>query len=184
MIARQRILVLGLAALFTFASLPEPSRAAVVTLSRIDFEFDGSPWTLGWRFAVHEPVFAEALGVYDSGQDGLAGSAEAALWLATGGAPLVQVTIPAGTDATLDGSFRFVPIASILLHPGTDYVIGSYLPGELSTSLFGDNGVVDPLVTVIEARYSAEWTGFAFPAVTEPESGAAAFLGANLRIAP
>lgn len=184
MIIPHKLAALAVASVFALASLPAQSRAAVIELSRVHFEFDGSPWTLGWTFAVREPVFAHALGVYDSGQDGLADSAHVGLWLATGGEPLATAIIPAGTDATLDGFFRFVPIPSLLLTPGTEYVVGSYLPGELATSLGGGNGAVDPLVTVIEARYSPEWTGFAFPGLTDSDSAGTALLGANLRITP
>lgn len=184
MIIPHKLAALAVASVFALASLPAQSRAAVIELSHVHFEFDGSPWTLGLTFAVHEPVFAHALGVYDSGQDGLADSAHVGLWLATGGEPLATAIIPAGTDATLDGFFRFVPIPSLLLTPGTEYVVGSYLPGELATSLGGGNGAVDPLVTVIEARYSPEWTGFAFPGLTDSDSAGTALLGANLRITP
>lgn len=184
MIVVHKFAALALASILAFAGFTGSAQAAVIDLTRVDFEFDGSPWTLGWKFAVHEPVFAHALGVYDSGQDGLADSAHVGLWPATGGAPLARAVIPAGTDATLDGYFRFVPISPLPLTPGTEYVVGSYLPGELATSLGGDNGAVDPLMTVIEARYSPEWTDFAFPGLTDPDSAGVALLGANLRITP
>ncbi|MCP9442298.1 MAG: hypothetical protein NNA20_06865 [Nitrospira sp.] len=184
MITRQSLMTLGLVTFIGLAGSPETSPAAVLELTHTDFEFDGSPWTLGWKFVVHEPAYATALGVYDSGQDGLADSAVIGLWLATGGDPLIEATVPAGTDAPLDGLFRFVPISATPLLPGTEYIIGSYLPGELATSFLGTNGVVDPLVTIIEARYSNPWEGFAFPALTDPDSSGTALLGANLRAAP
>ncbi|MCP9468693.1 MAG: VPLPA-CTERM sorting domain-containing protein [Nitrospira sp.] len=184
MIVPHKFATLALASLLAFAGFPDTTQAAVIDLTHVDFEFDSSPWTLGWTFAVHEPVFAHALGVYDSGQDGLADSAQVGLWLATGGEPLTTVIIPAGTDATLDGFFRFVPISPVVLTPGVEYLVGASSPGELATSFFGDNGVVDPRVTVIEARYSSEWTGFAFPELTDSTSAGGALLGANLRITP
>lgn len=179
-----KLVALALNLSFCLLSMPSFSQAAVVELTRIDFEFDGSPWTLGWKFAVHEPVFAHSLGVYDSGQDGLADSAHVGLWTAAGGDPLATAIIPAGTDATLDGFFRFIPISPVVLTPGVEYIIGSSSPGELATSFFGDNGTVDPRVTVIEGRYSSEWTGFAFPELTDSNSAGGALLGANLRITP
>jgi hypothetical protein len=184
MIIPHKLAAMALVSVIALAGFPDHTRAAVIELTSVGFEFDGSPWTLGWRFAVHEPVFAHALGVYDSGQDGLADSARVGLWLAAGGDPLVQAVIPAGADAVLDGFFRFVPIAPTLLTPGIEYVIGAFLAGEGATSLFGDNGTVDSRVTVIESRYSAEWSGFAFPGLTDPDSAGTALLGANLRITP
>lgn len=184
MIIAHKFAAFALAGVLAFAGFPVSTIAAVIDLSRVDFEFDGSPWTLGWKFTVHEPVFAHSLGVYDSGQDGLADSAQVGLWPAIGGEPLATAIIPAGTDALLDGFFRFVPISPVVLTPGIEYVIGASSPGEPATSFFGDNGVVDPWVTVIEARYSPEWIGFAFPELTDPDSAGVALLGANLHITP
>jgi hypothetical protein len=161
------------------------AQAAAIDLTQIDFEYDGSPWTLGWKFTVNSPSVVESLGVYDSGQDGLVGSAQVGLWLATGGDPLVQTTVPSGTAATLDGHFRFAPIAPTPLDPGTEYIVGSYLPGELATALFGGNGVVAPHVNVIDARYSSTGSAaFGFPGFTDPGTDGAAFLGGNFQLTP
>lgn len=155
--------------------------AAAIDLTQIDFEFDGSPWTLGWKFSVTNPYTVDSLGVYDSGQDGLADSAQVGLWLAAGGGPITQATVPTGTAGELDGYFRYAPIAPTILNPGTEYIVGSYVSGELATALFGGNGTVDPHVTVIDARYSPTGTGFAFPSVTDAGSEGSAFLGGNFR---
>ena len=157
------------------------AQAAAIDLTEIIFEYDGSTWTLGWKFSVTAPTSVEALGVYDSGQDGLAGPAQVGLWLASGGAPLVQTTIAAGTDAALDGYFRFAPVSSTALTPGIEYIVGAHLDSD-ATSLFGGNGIVDPRVSVIDARYSTLGPGFAFPAQTVPGPGGAAFLGGNFQL--
>lgn len=162
----------------------DSASAAAIDLTQIDFEFDASPWTLGWKFSVKAPTSVNALGVYDSGQDGLAGSAQVGLWLASGGAPIVQATVAAGTAAALDGNFRFMPVTPIALTPGIEYIVGSYLNSDLATALFGGNGFVDPRVTVIDARYSSVGSGFAFPGITDPGTEGAAFLGGNLQLAP
>lgn len=162
-----------------------PVLAAGIDLTEVGFEFDGSPWTLGWKFSVNEPVTIQALGIYDSGQDGLAGAAQVGVWLASGGAPLVQTTVAAGTSAGLNGYFRFTPIAPTALAPGIEYIVGSYLDGELATTLVGGNGMVDPHVTVLDVRYSStNWTGFGFPDMTDPGSEGTAFLGANFQLTP
>ncbi len=157
------------------------AQAAVIDLSDVIFEYDGSPWTLGWKFSVAAPTAVGALGVYDSGKDGLAGPAQVALWLASGGAPLVQTTVAAGTDAALDGYFRFVPVASTALVPGIEYIVGAHLDGD-ATSLFGGNGSVDPRVSVIDVRYSAVGSGFAFPDQTDPGTDGSAYLGGNIQL--
>ena len=157
------------------------AQAAAIDLTEIIFEYDGSTWTLGWTFSVTAPTSVEALGVYDSGQDGLAGPAQVGLWLASGGAPLVQTTIAAGTDAALDGYFRFAPVSSTALTPGIEYIVGAHLDSD-ATSLFGGNGIVDPRVSVIDARYSTLGTGFAFPDQTDPGTEGAAFLGGNFQL--
>lgn len=157
------------------------AQAAAIDLTEIIFEYDGSTWTLGWKFAVTAPTSVEALGVYDSGQDGLAGPAQVGLWLASGGAPLVQTTIAAGTAAALDGYFRFAPVSSTALTPGIEYIVGAHLDSD-ATSLFGGNGIVDPRVSVIDARYSTLGTGFAFPDQTDPGTEGAAFLGGNFQL--
>lgn len=175
--------VMGLALFFGVVCTAQPVRAAAIGLTQIDFEYDGSPWTVGWKFTVSNPALVESLGVYDSGQDGLAGSAQVGLWLATGGDPLVQTTVPSGTAATLDGHFRFAPISPTLLTPGTEYIVGSYLSGELATALFGGNGIVDPRVNVIDVRYSGN-AAFSFPGLTDPGTAGVAFLGGNFQLTP
>ncbi len=158
------------------------AQATAIDLTEIIFEYDSSTWTLGWKFSVTAPTSVEALGVYDSSQDGLAGPAQVGLWLASGGAPLVQTTVSAGTDAALDGYFRFVPVSSTALTPGIEYIVGAHLDGDLATSLFGGNGIVDPRVSVIDVRYSSFGSGFGFPDQTDLGTDGAAFLGGNFQL--
>jgi hypothetical protein len=175
---------LALGTLLGFLFWCSSTSAAAIDLTQVDFEYDSSSWTLGWKFSVSAPTTLTALGVYDSGQDGLAGSAQVGLWLASGGAPLVQTTVAAGTAAGLDGHFRFTSVPSTVLTPGVEYIVGSYLNGDLATALFGGNGIVDPRVTVIDARYSSVGSGFAFPDITDPGTEGAAFLGGNFQLTP
>ena len=160
------------------------AQAAAIDLTEIVFEYDSSGLTLGWRFSVATPTSIETLGVYDSNQDGLAGPAQVGLWLASGGAPLVQTTVAAGTSAALDGYFRFTPVTSTPLTPGVEYLVGSHLDGGDATSFFDGNGIVDPRVTVIDARYSSFGSGFGFPDQTDPGTDGAAYLGGNFQLTP
>lgn len=170
--------------LLAFTLWSSSAQAAAIDLTEIVFEYDSSAWTLGWKFSVNESVSIHALGVYDSGQDGLAGPAQVGLWLASGSAPLVQTTVAAGTDAALDGYFRFAPVTETALTPGVEYIVGSHLDGDVATALFGGNGTVDPRVTVIDVRYSSFGSGFGFPDITDSGTDGAAFLGGNFQLTP
>lgn len=174
--------LLAIGILLCFFSRPSAVSAAVIDLTQIDFEYDSSAWTLGWKFSVTAPTSVNALGVYDSGQDGLAGPAQVALWLASGGAPLVQTTVATGTDAALDGYFRFAPVTNTTLTPGVEYIVGAHLDGDMATALFGGNGLVDPRITVIDVRYSSFGSDFGFPDQTDPGTDGAAFLGGNIQL--
>jgi hypothetical protein len=166
-----------------FALWSSLALAAAIDLTEIEFEYDGSPWALGWKFSVSVPTSVETLGVYDSDQDGLSGTAQVGLWLETGGDPIVKATVPSRTAGALDGHFRFAPITPTPLIPGTEYIVGSYLSGELATALFSVNGIVDSRVNVIDVRYSDN-RGFGFPGLTDPGSDGAAFLGSNFQLTP
>ena len=177
--------MVGATCLALFMGIPyvsKPAHAAAIDLTQIDFEYDSSAWTLGWKFSVTAPTSVEALGIYDSGQDGLAGPAQVALWLGSGGTPLVQTTVATGTDAALDGFFRFAPVTSTTLSPGVEYIVGAHLDGDVATALFGGNGLVDPRVSVIDVRYSSVGSGFGFPDQTDPGTDGSAYLGGNFQL--
>ena len=74
-----------------------------------------------------------SLGLFDFQNDGLAQSHAVTIWTSTG-TQLLQVTIPAGTGATLTDGFRYVSIAPFLLVPGT-YTIGGFYAGDSDSSL-------------------------------------------------
>ena len=175
--------LLAIGVFLCFFSRPPSASAAAIDLTQIDFEYDSSAWTLGWKFSVTAQTSVTALGVYDSGQDGLAGAAQVGLWLASGGAPLVQTTVAAGTAAALDGYFRFAPVTSTALTPGTEYIVGAHLDGDLATALFGGNGLVDPRVNVIDVRYSTFGSGFGFQDQTDLGTDGAAYVGGNFQLA-
>jgi hypothetical protein len=92
---------------------------------------------VGWTFNLLQPLTVTAVGWYDDGQDGLSRAFQVGLWQAlTGyfapgstppqllGTPSDGITIPGGTTASLQGSWRVVPLSSPLtLAPG-NYEIG------------------------------------------------------------
>ena len=157
------------------------AQAAAIILTTPGNEYGSGLYTLGFEFTVNSPTLVSALGVYDSNQDGIANPAQVALWLATGGSPLESAVVPSGTGGTLDNFFRFEAITPVLLTPGTNYVIGAFLAGDLASSLNtaqGGAGSIDPNVNVIEDRFSDFDSAFGFPAFTNSFANGA-WLGAN-----
>ena len=82
-------------------------------------------YTIGFDFVVDAgaDVIIDGLGVYDSGQDGLADSHQVGIWDA-GGTLLADVTVPAA-GGTLEGAFRYIDIAELTLTAGATYTIGA-----------------------------------------------------------
>ena len=67
-----------------------------------------SPGSLGHDFDVHRPITVTALGVFDSGADGLARDLTAQIWTRAGSL-LASLTFTAADPGTLVGSDRFKP---------------------------------------------------------------------------
>lgn len=169
------VLALALAAIAS----PVAAQQTAVNLITPGAEYSGSPFTLGFEFTVSSPVSITALGVYDSGADGLTAPASIGLY-DTSGNLLTSGNIAAG-GGTLDGLFRYVTITPFSLTPGTDYVIGSYESDNASSlgTDQGGTGTINPLVTIIQDRYN-ENGSLAYPDLSDGHSGGA-WLGANFQ---
>ncbi len=72
---------------------------------------------LGLDFDVNRPVYVVSVGVFDSGQDGLAFSHVVRIYDRNTQASVVMETIPAGTAAALTDGSRFVALAVPFLLP-------------------------------------------------------------------
>jgi hypothetical protein len=106
---------------------------------------------VGWTFSLLEPITVSQVGWYDDGQDGLSRSFQVGLWSSGTqllGDPTAGILIPGGTQATLDGVWRVVDLATPLeLQPG------SYLLGGLDSATtpdiikFASTGTGDPSLT-------------------------------------
>ena len=180
---RQVVVAFAVVAVITgFAA--NTAHAAAINLTSPGDEYSSGLYTLGFEFTVSSPFTVGSLGVYDSGQDGLPSAANVAIWLASGGAPLVSAVVGSGTMGELDNFFRYVGIAPLTLTPGTHYVIGAYLPVGTASSyntLQGGSGTVDPTVTIVVDRYSPFDSAFGFPSSSSVAGGA--WLGGNFRVA-
>lgn len=105
--------------------------------------------TDGWGFHTKAPVTVTALGVFDSGQNGLGSAIPVGLWDEAGDL-LARATVPAGTVANERNGFRYAAIDAVTLRAGRRYVIAAaYRPefgegvvgGSTSTTLFSDGSI-------------------------------------------
>lgn len=84
---------------------------------------DGVQYICGFEFQVTDGLRVSALGFFDMGQDGWAtGPASVGIWDLDSQVQLGSASINS-TD-TLIGRFRYQNISTLLLSPGTAYVIG------------------------------------------------------------
>jgi hypothetical protein len=92
---------------------------------------------IGWTFNLQQTLTVTAVGWYDDGKDGLSRSFQVGLWqdltddFAQGsttqllGSPAQGITIPGGTTASLQGSWRVVPLqVPLTLVPGNYELAG------------------------------------------------------------
>lgn len=131
--------------------------------------------SVGWQFDVLESLLVTGLGWYDEGLDGLGRSHTVGIW-DPGGSLLTSIVVPSGTGAALDGVYRTMAIAPLLLTPGAGYIVG----GE-NFSDAGDRPVanvtqvVDPRIAYVNPTFSATNSGFVRPTV--PSAALSGFYG-------
>jgi len=94
----------------------------------------GSDQLYGWSFTVDAPITASALGVYDSGADGLAIAHDVGLYRNSDASLIASATVGAGLAGSFDAGFRYAALGSdVLLAPG-QYTIVMTMP-ELNPDL-------------------------------------------------
>ena len=143
--------------------------------------------TVGMVFRVgSQDLWATDLGIYDTAWNGLTTAHDVGLWRDITPTPVAAATVPAGTGATLEGAFRFVPTAPALLQANTYYVIGAQYPGGNSGDQFRDQngGQVFDLTGLDPATNTraARWVSGA--ALANPGTQASlntAYVGANIK---
>ncbi len=119
----------------------------------------GDNTTLGYAFTVSSPISVTSLGLFDFQNNGLAQSHAVTIWTSTG-TQLLQITIPAGTGATLTDGFRYVSTVPFLLVPGT-YTIGGFYAGDSDFSLEAAASITG--ASGLSYLGSRSATGFTFP---------------------
>ena len=143
-----------------FASLSVRAFGGAINPTSISDSLAPYDITSAWDFQLTQSFQVTALGYYDSGSaGGLLTSHQVGLWK-NDGTLLVSATIPAGTAASLIGSYRYVPITSIILAPGF-YEVGGFVPGGLDKYVYDATGTTQPGILYYVSHVA---TGsFAFP---------------------
>lgn len=165
-----------LAALVALALSTQAQTTSGIAITGAGVEFsNSSSWILGYSFAVSAPITVTALGIYDSGSDGLAQSHDIGLWSASQ-ALLAQASIAAGGGTLVDG-FRYTTVSPVVLQPG-NYVVGATMGSEL----YWYDGPIStaPEITFIQDQYVSSG-GLAFP--SNGGTVSAGYFGANFRYA-
>jgi hypothetical protein len=141
-------LVVAVLSVAWFGSL-STARAGTITYTGTDATFGVVPGNLniGRQFTLNQAIVMTDLGVFDFGSDGLVNSHDVTLFSITafdsgGGTPvpIASVTVPAGTDATLQSAMRFTALSSpITLLPGM-YSVVAYDMNAPGGDPYGDGG--------------------------------------------
>jgi hypothetical protein len=99
-----------------------PAFADVLQTSNASFgnqDYSG----VGLEFNVNVPIVVDALGIYDSGQNGITGPLTADL-MTTGGVIVATATFDSSGSYSLIGNYAFQNIAPITLSVGSYYLMG------------------------------------------------------------
>jgi hypothetical protein len=149
-------LVAGIATLLAGApGRADAAIAYVLTNTTGIFGID-APITVGFQFTTNQAITVTDLGIFDSGQNGLAERHEIGIFN-SGGTLLASAFTDAGTVDPLLNQFRYVPISPLVLAGGQDYRIGAfYLGSDLVVVGFGGatGFATDPAITFVGDRYS------------------------------
>ena len=149
---------------------------------------------IGWQFTVGaNPIVVMELGFQDYSPDGLLTSHQVGIWQLSNQVLIDSAVVPGGKSGTLDGFFRYAPLASpTTLASGTTYVIAGFDNGadrhvwDVALIAYPNmqvNGFsVDPAITLGAAGTArGPWMeSFGFPTSTVPDARAA-LMGPNLK---
>jgi hypothetical protein len=157
----------SVAALAALALASAPLRADTIALQSFSGGSNAtsaSDQLYGWRFEVLTPISVTQLGVGDTNSDGLAISHDVGIFRVSDQALLASATVPAGTGATLDMGFRYVPLGSPLVLPDASYIIVMTMPafnGDTQSILNTTVGTASE-ITWVNSEFD-ESSGLAFP---------------------
>jgi hypothetical protein len=119
--------------------------------------------SVGWQFNVLNSLTVNALGWFDEGANGLGHSHTVGIWNPSG-ALLTSILVPQGTVASLNGAYRMVPIADLILTVANGYIIGGENFDTSGDRLpFDVTQIVDSRLGFVDATFSLLGSGFTRP---------------------
>ena len=138
--------------------------------------------SVGWQFNVTTALTVTGLSWYDEGANGLVVGHTVGIWNPAG-TLLTSVFVPAGTVGFLDGQFRTILIAPIVLPVGVGYIVGGENFSNNTERLASNvTQTVDPRITYFDATFSDLGSGFTRP--TSFSSANTGFYGPSFSVAP
>lgn len=123
--------VLGILAVVAALAMPSRIDAATIALQSFSGGFNatsGSDQLYGWIFDVNTTIDVTALGVGDTGSDGLAISHDVGIYRESDQTLLASLTVPSGTSGTLLSGFRYSLLGSSVQLSPDRYVIVMTMP--------------------------------------------------------
>lgn len=131
---------------------------------------------IGWEFTLVRPIRITKLGYFDAHFDGLETSHELGIFSVTTESLVTTASIEAGVSAPIEGAhvagggFRYVSAPSVVLTPGTNYIIAAtpvgYIDQTASFQPIGNDHELEtaPDIIYIQGRFNFfEPPGLEFP---------------------
>lgn len=142
-----------------FTTLAVSASISAFAANAINFDVNtgstgiNSNQTVGWQFNVNTEITVTHLAWYDHDQDGI-DRHEVGIW-APDGTLITSDILPGGTAATLDGIWRIIDVADVVLTVGNGYIVGGY-NGNTSTDVlkYDVNDTVASQLTFVDATFS------------------------------
>lgn len=139
--------------------------------------------TVGWEFNVVEPVAVTHLAWFDQDQNGLSSSHRVGLW-DPDGSLVAESEVSSGTSSPLDGIWRIMDVADVVLPAADGYVIGgtntASSTDRLVAGLFDIS--LDARIEHVETRYSDFGTELMLPPLSSV--AVVGFYGPGFNVAP
>lgn len=155
--------IFGFVGLVMALAAPLTAAGAIVAVSPSGGMPGFGDKTFGWRFQVLQEITVVKLGACDKDGNGLPAAVDVGLWK-DDGTSLSSVTLPAGTTAELNNSFRYASIPHLTLLAGSYYRVGSVVQSGV-IDLFHETTFVTPApqISFAGGYYNNSQNSLTFP---------------------
>ncbi len=166
---------------FLLAVASARAEFAVVQLTTNHGVIGGGNPAIGWEFTPARPILITKLGYFDAHFNGFVTSHELGIFSVATESLVTSALIDAGLSAPIEGphvaggGFRYVSAPSVVLTPGTNYIIAAtpvgYIDQTASFQPIGNNHQLEtaPDILFIQGRYNYfEPPGLEFPEDESP----------------